>query len=40
MWDVMMFVIGALVSLSLSVVHPLSLGICVVVCKPEGGCGC
>lgn len=38
MWDVMMFIIGTLASLSLSVVHPLSLGVCVVVCKPEG-CG-
>lgn len=35
-WDLMTFVIGTLVSLSLSVVHPLSLGVCVVVCK---GCG-
>ena len=30
-WDVMTFVIGTLVTLSLSVVHPLSLGVRVVV---------
>lgn len=35
-WDVMLFVIGTLVGLSLSVLHPLSLGVCIVACKPEG----
>lgn len=33
---VMMFVICAFMTLNLSVVHPLSLGVCVVVCMLEG----